>query len=199
MDVKQVQAGGIISKIIYARVEASDKKFTGSHPFSILSVRCTDLEDGTTFWLEGEELIGTCMSADTYLNEVNASLTEVVEKLMKAETKPFSVGFVKKNGVERVLRGRMITPDGALGRSTVIDFDVVGGSPLRQVDHRTIKWLVMGNTKYIVKSGGSNGKKQSSNQGVVPSTSPEGSGNTGVGGEGQPSRYDGRHQLRGQL
>ena len=160
MDVKQVKVGGVLSKLIYAKVEAIEKKFTGSHPFSILSVRCTDLEDGTTFWLEGEELIGTCMSADTYLNEVNVSLTEVVEKLMKAEARPFSVGFVKKNGEERVLRGRMVTPDGALGRSTVIDFDVMGGSPLRQVDHRTIKWLVMGNTKYIVKNGGANGRSK---------------------------------------
>ena len=44
-----------------------------------------------------------------------------------------------------------------------------------------------------------NGENQSTDQSVVPPTTPEGSGDTGVSGEGESSRHDGRHQLRGQL
>lgn len=60
-------------------------------------------------------------------------------------------------GEERTLRGRMVAAEPKLGRSTVIDLDlekIIKGefdSRLRQVDHRTINWLIFADTKYVVK------------------------------------------------
>lgn len=149
MDVKQVQAGGILSKIIYAKVLSIHKADIWHH----LQVECRDLDDGTTFYLEGAELIGTCLSGDHFDREVDVSLTKLAEEFTKVGTRPFTVTYIKKNGEVRTLRGRMLTPDNVLGRSTVLDFDVDKGSPLRQVDHRTLQSLVVSGVKYTVRRG----------------------------------------------
>lgn len=60
-------------------------------------------------------------------------------------------------GEERTLRGRMIAPEPKLGRSTVIDLDidkVMKGdydTRIRLIDHRSLNWLIVNKTKYIVK------------------------------------------------
>lgn len=60
-------------------------------------------------------------------------------------------------GEERTLVGYRISSDVVLGRSTVIDLNIVADPSktydvrLRQVDHRSINWLIYKNVKYIVK------------------------------------------------
>ena len=44
-----------------------------------------------------------------------------------------------------------------LGRSTVIDLSAKTDNKFRQVDHRTIEWLIVKNVKYVLKKSG--GKK----------------------------------------
>lgn len=51
-------------------------------------------------------------------------------------------------GKETVLVGRLSRAEGRLGRSLVIDLPTQG---YRQVDHRTLKWFIIENKKYIVK------------------------------------------------
>jgi transcriptional regulator NrdR family protein len=55
-------------------------------------------------------------------------------------------------GEERTLIGYLFEVDTLRGRSLVIDIEI---SPqknrIRQIDHRTINWLILKNTKYIVK------------------------------------------------
>ena len=51
-------------------------------------------------------------------------------------------------GRETTLTGRLSKADGKLGRSLMIELSSNG---YRQVDHRTIKWLVIKNVKYTVK------------------------------------------------
>jgi len=43
--------------------------------------------------------------------------------------------------------GRLSKTEGKLGRSLVVGLD---GARFSQVDHRTIKWLILKNVKYIV-------------------------------------------------
>jgi len=50
-------------------------------------------------------------------------------------------------GKECTLMGRLSRAEGKLGRSLVIDLPTAG---YRQVDHRTLKWLVIDNKKYLV-------------------------------------------------
>lgn len=61
-------------------------------------------------------------------------------------------------GEERVLTGYMVNVETGFGRSTVIDLEADKSkttdnwdSRLRQVDHRTLNWLIYQNKKYIVK------------------------------------------------
>ena len=51
-------------------------------------------------------------------------------------------------GNEQTLVCRLSKAEGKLGRSLVIDIPTQG---YRQIDHRTIKWIILDNVKYIVK------------------------------------------------
>ena len=47
----------------------------------------------------------------------------------------------------------MIEADGALGRSTVIDLNAKTASKFRQVDHRSISYVILRNVKYVLSKG----------------------------------------------
>jgi hypothetical protein len=70
---------------------------------------------------------------------------------MTAHNRPFTVCFDKDNGEERVLRGRLLEPDGRRGRSKVLDLDQPIGRQMRLVDHRTLKWLTINGIKFTAK------------------------------------------------
>ncbi len=79
----------------------------------------------------------------TKLAEVFASIPPYV--LMQ-------VCFIKKDKQERVLTGYRLTNEGnALGRSPVVDLEIEDGHNQRQVDHRSLQWVVYRNTKYVLK------------------------------------------------
>lgn len=72
----------------------------------------------------------------------NSEITAVVKEAYKGE--------------ERTLTGRMVQVETGLGRSQVIDLSIEKkegsyDNRLRQVDHRTINWLVSAGTRYEVK------------------------------------------------
>jgi hypothetical protein len=60
-------------------------------------------------------------------------------------------------GEVRILTGYLIATETGFGRSMVIDLELIRGeNPLwdariRQVDHRSLNWLIWKNTKYTVK------------------------------------------------
>jgi len=55
-------------------------------------------------------------------------------------------------GEERVLVGYLVQAEPALGRSTVVDLEVENGRHnIRQVDHRTLKRLIVNNTCYSLR------------------------------------------------
>ena len=75
----------------------------------------------------------------------------MAELLINARNIPFTVCFEKQNGEERVLRGRLISHEALLGRSSVEDLDLPAGDRTRLVDHRTLKFLILNGVKYVLK------------------------------------------------
>lgn len=45
----------------------------------------------------------------------------------------------------------LINAENHLGRSTVIDLNVHWGNKFRQIDHRSIEWIIFKNVKYVLK------------------------------------------------
>lgn len=48
----------------------------------------------------------------------------------------------------------LVKVENNLGRSTVIDLSSKSENKFRQIDHRTIQWIIFKNVKYILKKGG---------------------------------------------
>lgn len=137
----------IIAFTTYAKVN--------DHFRNTLMVR--DLHRETDFSITGMKLIKECLSADEYETTEKVTLTTLAQKLSEVGHRPFTVVFTKANGEERTLRGQMVKVETGLGRSEVIDFDLDNNpkkdfdTRVRQVDHRTLKSLIVDNVKYIIK------------------------------------------------
>jgi hypothetical protein len=119
-----------------------------------LRVRRLD-ENRSTFDIRGKDLVVTLLSADQYQHEVQITKTRAAELLISAYNQPFTVIFQKENGELRTLRGRLVHAEPLLGRSKCEDLDLPlteKGGRLRLVDHRTIQTLILGGTKFNVRS-----------------------------------------------
>ena len=140
IDENKIQKDDIMSFTYYVKV----KKVEGK------SLIVENLEDHSEIQISGIKLIQNAASANVYDDEVKESKTKVAEMLVNSNHKPFTVCFEKADGTERILRGRLIHQEPLLGRSKVEDLEVQEQNKMRLVDHRTIKWLIINNTKYIV-------------------------------------------------
>lgn len=113
--------------------------------------------NGQTIDVIGRELITAALSADYFAEEVVTTMTDVAQKLIESHNRPLTVCFVKQpkkgeeEGEERVLRGRLLSPEALLGRSYVEDLDKPEKDRVRLVDHRTIRYLIVDGVKYKVK------------------------------------------------
>ena len=70
------------------------------------------------------------------------------------KTKKSITEFTKNllTGDNRTLVGYLVNSEPMMGRSTVIDLEVaIDKHRLRQVDHRSIQWMILKNIKYTVK------------------------------------------------
>jgi phage antirepressor YoqD-like protein len=145
VDLKKVKKNDLMAFIYWGMIEGADKRKEE------LMVKCADNDEG--FRVKGVPLIETSHSADQYHTTKRTTKTRVAETLVSAHNRPLSVCFVKTDGTERVLRGRLVKPEPLLGRSMVEDLDLPNTDHrLRQVDHRTIKWLIVDGVKYTVRS-----------------------------------------------
>ena len=52
-----------------------------------------------------------------------------------------------------MLRGHLVKCENSLGRSTVIDLSSKSDNKFRQVDHRTIEYIILRNVKFVLKKG----------------------------------------------
>lgn len=145
VDPKKVKKGEIMAFIHFAEVT---KVGRGGKSLTI-----ADLDNNLTqINVDGEALVRSSLSADQFAKEVKENRSKVAEKLIESYNKPFTVCFDKQDGSERKLRGRLVSPEPLLGRSMVEDLDIDQGKHrLRQVDHRTLKWLVVDGIKHVVK------------------------------------------------
>ena len=88
-----------------------------------------------------EKLVDTIKDEDG-----NLLNSEDIEKKLKKISKELT------KGEERTLIGYLVELNSQMGRSLVIDMEIAPEqNRIRQIDHRTINWLILNNTKYIVK------------------------------------------------
>lgn len=137
--------------------------------------------DGVEVEISKDILANEMHSANAYDSEVLLWTTQLAEMLAQANNKCFTVCFAKMldegviseklasagakpdeaglvslakdllAGQESIITGRLARKQPRFGRSLVMDLT---RNDFRQVDHRTIKWLIINNTKYIVKRMG---------------------------------------------
>jgi hypothetical protein len=141
----QVKVGDIMAFVYYARVDKVSGN--GCH------LEVTGLSKGSpdVFAIEGRSLVQGGLSADQYHETVVVSTTEAARMLVTSPNTPFTVCFTKKNGEERVLRGRLLGEEPLLGYSWVEDLEIMEGNRIREVNHREIKYLIVNGVKYQVK------------------------------------------------
>jgi hypothetical protein len=157
---KDIKVGDLMAVTLYVKVTGKGKNAVG-----LDAVQVANADAGpATLELAGAELIEAASSANQFQEEVLVSKTKAAEILAdlqaRHDRRPFQVAFVKKDGSDRVLNGRMIPSiESPLGYSSVEDLDLpvidaaTGKSNhrVRQVDHRTIKYVVINGVKNTVK------------------------------------------------
>lgn len=139
----KVIVGEILAFVHYVQVE------TVNVPANLLRVK--DIDKGGFIDVRGKELIENSFSASQHAEEVYVNKTRAAEILVSSHNRPFTVSFQKSDGTERTLKGRLVKPEPLLGRSVVEDLETKDTSRVRQVDHRTINFLIVEGVKYIVK------------------------------------------------
>lgn len=144
-DPTKVQKGHLMAFTYWAEVK--EVKANGE------ALIICDLDNNRTeIQVTGKELVGRAYSADQFEEEEKVGKTRAAELLISSPNRPLTVCFEKQDGTERVLKGRLVQPEPLLGRSMVEDLEVKDAkNRLRQVDHRTIKYLIVDGVKYTVK------------------------------------------------
>lgn len=145
VDPARVKAGDLMAFTYYVKVRSAAP---GGN-----SVVVEDLDNNNAaLTISGRELVERAASADQSASEERVTKTQAAELLVGSPNRPLTVCFDKQDGTERVLRGRLIRPEPLLGRSMVEDLDEADPKKrVRQVDHRTLKWLVVDGVRYTVK------------------------------------------------
>jgi hypothetical protein len=144
-----MKKGHIVSYTSYCKVES-----IGTNYFDKDTLNLKDLNNENTYQMKGKALIDQLVSADEYEKEEKCTKTQLAEKFALVGSHPFTVVFEKQNGDLRTLRGIMLKVENGLGRSNVIDLDLPisdKAKRMRQVDHRTLKSLIVNGVKYILK------------------------------------------------
>jgi hypothetical protein len=140
----KVKSGDLMAFVNYVRVKSV------AHSGEELIVSPLD-KNSKDIRITGLDLVLNALSADQFEETEKVTKTEAAEILISSHNMPFTVSFEKADHSERVLRGRLIRPEPLLGRSMVEDLDETNEkNRVRQVDHRTIRFIIVGGTKYEV-------------------------------------------------
>ena len=136
------KVGDLIAIVRYAHV--TDVNTDG--------VMVEDVDDKSKFTIKGKPIVESLKSANLTESEEAVNLTEAATLVSTSFNTPMTVCFEKQEGGERILTGRLLSTEPLLGRSYFDDLEIADGHRLRQVDHRTIKWLILNKKKYVVKA-----------------------------------------------
>lgn len=144
VDPTKVQPGHMLALVYYVKVDTVAPKGT--------AMNVTGLDGQGSFTVSDPkgQLIPNTYSADYFASEERVTMTKAAEILISSYNRPLTVRFQKQDKKMRTLRGRLISAEPLLGRSHVEDLDE-SGNRMRQVDHRTIEWLIVDGVKYTVK------------------------------------------------
>lgn len=143
MELKKVNKGEILSMTNYMVVTGVNVKA------NTISVK--DM-NGMEFDIQGKSLIesGKIKSAAQYTSSVRVSRTELIEKLRTSNGVVLTVNFDKADSTNRTMICYYLNAEPGLGRSQVKDLEDPS-KPFKQVDHRTLQWIIINNVKYQVK------------------------------------------------
>jgi len=157
--MSKIKVGDLVLAKAYVKV--SEVRINSKDP-NKSEILVDSVDRDQKFLIIGDELINELDSADSFVKEEKTTLTKIAEIMSTSYSTPFTVCFNKKitvkeqkegkkEGKERTLRGRLVTPEPLLGRSKVEDLDVEEEYKMRLVDHRTINWLIVNGIKYTKK------------------------------------------------
>lgn len=98
------------------------------------------------------DIFTVCFDKQATEESVHKKLSKVAITDLADEQKLKNLAKALRVGEERILKGYLVTTEPILGRSKVVDVEKEGkGYAMRLVDHRTLKWLILDNTKYVLK------------------------------------------------
>lgn len=147
VDPTKIKVGDLMAFINYVKVVTVSSDG--------LDLETEDLtKDNKKIRIRGKDLVENSFSADLYSREEKVTKTEAAEILINSPNRPLTVCFKKQDKSERLLRGRFVKHEALLGRSMVEDLDLPADDSsdrLRQVDHRSILYLIVNQTKFVVK------------------------------------------------
>jgi hypothetical protein len=141
MKFSEIKPGEVLSSTMYLTVVSKDTD----------SIKVKD-NLGREFTVKGPKLIEETMSsASQYAKEEKIARTKAAEVLVNAGDTVFTAEFVKQNGEERVMVAKLLENENLMGRSNVLDLQETAAHKIKQVDHRTLKSLILKGTKYTIK------------------------------------------------
>lgn len=109
-------------------------------------------QHGATITIAGKDFIeANLKSAAQFSKTEKLGKNALAEKLFTSGDAIMQVKFTKQDGEDRTLVGYFLSQDTNLGRSNMTDLDITKGHNMRQVDHRTLKEVIVNGVRYQVK------------------------------------------------
>lgn len=141
-DASKLRGGDYLSRTSYmsvARTTSYDKD---------ISVKNME---GLEWSIDKKVVSKECYSASQFHDTIEVNRTTILEFFLDPADYAVvrTVNYDKANGENRTMICYVLDIENNLGRSNVIDLEDNG--KIKQVDHRTINWLIMKGTRYIVK------------------------------------------------
>jgi hypothetical protein len=144
LDTAGIKAGDVMAFHFYVKVESVGTSSDGSKQLNVIN-----LENGQRFSVTGEPLIKKGFSGNWFGEEITLSRTKIIGILKDSLNRPIQIKFVKKDGSDRTMICRFLeTNDTGYAQVEELDGDKL---QLKQVDLRTMEWIIVDGTKYVVK------------------------------------------------